>query len=572
MLAAEVPMQIPVTRHFATVPGGLFGPRQVHYRRAGSGPCVLLFHQSPLSSRDVLPMIGRLADRFTCIAPDTPGYGLSDPFGRPEVTMDEVADGVVEFADALGIDRFAAYGFHTGAMIAVAVGQRHPGRVTGVAANGFVVPTESLRAELLAHYLPPFEPKWDGSHLAWLWARLREQTIFFPWYRKDLASRMDFDVPSPEVLQHNLVEFLRAGDAYRVGYRAAFSFRGDVALATTATPTLLTATHFDPLRGDLERIRDRSTAVEVVPGGTLDETLALCAAFLARHPAPPPPPAPATAPLAGRTWQQMVDVPGGQLRVRRNTDAPGRVVLLQHDAASCSDQVEPVARSFVGHRPVLAIDLPGHGESDNTIGEEQVTVERYVPVVRQALDALGIESCDVHGMWGGGLVGLELALQDARVRRLVMSDVPWPDDALREELKAHYTPVIEPVWHGGHLLHAWHLLRDQGLFWPWFRRNRAGILWKAPHVEPAMVHARLVSLFRSPRMWRLAYQAHFAYPAAARLAKVRQPTLLCAPAWDPQLEETRAAQAANPHCGFLLLPDALQDWGPAMLPFLDGRG
>jgi len=104
----------------------------------------------------------------------------------------------------------------------------------------------------------------------------------------------------------------------------------------------------------------------------------------------------------------------------------------------------------------------------------------------------------------------------------------------------------------------------------WFRRTRAGILWKEPHVDPAMVHARLVSLFKAPRMWRLAYQAHFAYPLAERLATVRQPTLLSAPAWDPQLEATREAQAAHPHCDFLLLPDALQEWGPALLPFLDG--
>jgi len=310
--------------------------------------------------------------------------------------------------------------------------------------------------------------------------------------------------------------------------------------------------------------------VTVTPGGTIEETLALCEHFLARHPAPEPPPPPATAALRGRTWQQMVAVPGGQLRVRRNTDAGGRVVLVQHDAASSSDQVDPVASSFIGHRPVLAIDLPGHGESDNTIGAQDVTVARYVAVVRQALDSLGIDECDFYGMWGGGLVGLELALQDSRVRRLVMSDVLWHTPELRRELQANYTPAIEPVWYGGHLLHAWHLLRDQGLFWPWFRRNRAGILWKEPYVDPAMVHSRLVNLFKAPEMWRLAYQAHFAYPIEARLAHVKQPTLLCAPAWDPQFEETREAQRANPHCSFALLPDAMGDWGPAMLPFLDG--
>jgi pimeloyl-ACP methyl ester carboxylesterase len=559
-----------VTRHFATITEGRFGPRQVHYRRAGRGPAVLLLHQSPMSSRDMLPMMERLRDRHTCIAPDTPGYGLSDPFGADEVEMEDVAAAVIEFADAIGVGRFACYGFHTGAMIAVAVGQQFPDRVTAVAANGFVVPTAAQRAEFLERYLPAFQPQWDGSHLAWLWARIREQSIFFPWYRQDLASRLDFDLPSPEVLQERVLEFLRAGDQYRIGYRAAFTYRGDQALATTRAPTLVTATAFDPLRADLARIERRSPAVKVAPGGNMEETLALCEAFLARHPAPEPPPAPATAPLPGRSWQQMVDVPGGQLRVRRNTDAPGRVVLVQHDAASSSDQVEPVTRSFIGHRPVLAVDLPGHGESDNTIGTEDVTVERYVGVLRQALDALGVETCDFYGMWGGGLVGLELALTDPRVQRLAMSDVLWHTPELRAELKAHYTPAIEPVWYGGHLLQAWHLLRDQGLFWPWFRRSRAGILKAEPYVDPEMVHLRLVNLFKAPVMWRRAYQAHFAYPIEERLARVKQPTLLCAPAWDPQLGETKLAAAANPHCAFTMLPDDMRQWGPAMLPFLDG--
>jgi hypothetical protein len=446
--------------------------------------------------------------------------------------------------------------------------------VTGVAANGFLVPTDAQRADFLEHYLPPFRPHWDGSHLAWLWARIREQSIFFPWYRKDLAARLDFDLPTPEVLQDRVLEFLRAGDHYRVGYRAAFTYRGDEALATTRAPTLVTATALDPLHADLGRIARRSPAVTVTPGGSAEETLALCERFLDRHVAPEPPPPPATAPLAGRSWQQMVDVPGGQLRVRRNTDASGRVVLVQHDAASSSDQVDPVTRSFVGHRPVIAIDLPGHGESDNTIGTADVTVGRYVGVVRQALDALDVGACDFYGMWGGGLVGLELALTDPRVQRLVMSNVLWdpPEirEALRAQLKAHYTPAIEPVWYGGHLLHAWHLLRDQGLFWPWFRRTRQGILKAEPYVDPDMVHLRLVNLFKAPLMWRLAYQAHFSYPLEERLARVRQPTLLCAPAWDPQLEGTRLAAAANPHCAFSMLPDDMRQWGPAMLPFLDG--
>ncbi|MCZ8129973.1 MAG: alpha/beta fold hydrolase [Steroidobacteraceae bacterium] len=595
-----MPAAIPVTRHYASIPTGRYGARQVHYRRAGSGPCVLMLHQSPLSSADLLPIIEHWKHHYTCIAPDTPGYGMSDPFGVDSLEMDDIADGVVEFMDAVGIERCAVYGFHTGAMIAGALAHKYPERVVCAVANGYVVLTEAERRDFVAHYLPPLEPKWDGSHLTWLWARLREQTIFFPWHRPSLAGRMAIDVPSPETLTNTVVEVLRSGDHFRVGYRAAFTFRSDEALRTMRAPMLVTAAEVDPLHRQLPRIRHPSNSVEVRPGGSVQQTWELCRAYIDRHSPPPAPPLAKTRPLAGRTWNEMIDVPGGQVRVRRNTDAAGRTVLVQHDASSASDTVDAVAQSLVGHRPVLAIDLPGHGESDNVlfdaatvaaaartldeamagakagrpIGPEiasVVTVPRYVEGVRAVLDALGLDQVDFHGMWGGGFVGLELAKQQpSRVHRLVMSDVIWCDEAFLRHKRAQYTPRIEPVWYGGHLLMCWHLMRDQGLFYPWFDRTARAAIRREPHVEPAMVHGRVRNMLKAPEMWRLAYQAHFAYPVKTELPAARVPTLLCAPAWDPNYQQTvdAAAAAQRP---FVDLPDEMSKWGPAFLRFLDAR-
>ncbi|NBX58438.1 MAG: alpha/beta hydrolase [Gammaproteobacteria bacterium] len=356
-----------ITRHFASITTGRWGPRQVHYRRVGSGPVVICFHQSPLSSRDMLATMERWKDHFTCIAPDSPGFGLSDP---------------------LGVDRAAVYGFHTGAMISGAVAAAYPERVVCAAANGYVLLTEQERLDIVTHYLPKLEPKWDGSHLAWLWARLREQTIFFPWYRKSLAARLDFDVPSPEGLQAALLDFMRSGDHYRVGYRAAFEMRSDLALRNVSVPMLVTAADSD-------------------------------------------------------------------------------VLSIQHDAAGSSEVIHHLALGFIGRRPVVAINLPGHGESDNTLPRGKVTVAAYAKVVLAALDSLGIKEADFVGTWGGGLVGLELAVQaPERIKHVVMTDVLLLDDKLRKDLLEHYAPDIRPVWHGGHLLEAWHLMRDQGLFWP----------------------------------------------------------------------------------------------------------
>src|SRR6185503_13663853 len=98
-----------VTRHFVTVDG-----RQVHYRRAGSGPAVVLRHESPRSSVALVRHLEALAPRFTAIGIDTPGYGLSEPL---DVEQPSIADYAADFGptlDALGIDRCAILAVHTG--------------------------------------------------------------------------------------------------------------------------------------------------------------------------------------------------------------------------------------------------------------------------------------------------------------------------------------------------------------------------------------------------------------------------------------------------------------------------
>ena len=558
-----------VQRHFATIRDGRFGSRQVHYFKAGRGPVVVMLHQSPKSARDMLPAMARWQGDFTLIAPDTPGYGLSDPIGT-DLGMEDFGAAVIEFLDTLGIERTGLYGFHTGAGMAMEVARQAPERITCVVSNGYVVMADDERADFLEHYLPPFRPSWDGSHLTWAWARLREQTIFFPWYRRSLSARMDNDVPDPATLQSAVVELMRAGDFYRVAYRAAFEFRGGDVLTQIKVPALVTAAEPDPLSADLVKIVAKSDAVTVEPGGSVTGTLDKCRSFLLANAAPEPPPTAATAPIPGRTWNAMVNVDGGQLRVRRNTDAEGHTLVVQHDAASSSDTVDRVSQSLVGHRPVLAVDLPGHGESDNTIGETDVTVARYRAVLGQALDSLGLEQVDFYGMWGGGLVGLDMAVAEpGRIRRLVMSNVLYHTDAERAELKANYTPVWEPDWYGGHLLMIWHMMRDQGLFWPWFKRGKAGIIWQEPYIDTEMVNGRVLEVFKAPVMWRLAYQSHFDYPTHDQLAQVKVPTLLCSPKWDPNYPHSQAAHEAMPHSEFMELEGGIEDWASGFMKFLD---
>jgi pimeloyl-ACP methyl ester carboxylesterase len=564
-----------ITRHFASITTGRWGARQVHYRRAGAGPVVILFHQSPLSSRDMLSTMERWKSHFTCIAPDSPGFGLSDPLGVGEAQMQDFAEAAIEFMDAIGVERAAVYGFHTGAMICGAIAAAFPERIVCAAANGYVMLAEGEKAQIVRHYLPPFAPAWDGSHLTWLWSRMREQTIFFPWYAKTLADRMRTDVPPAEVLHAGLLDFLRSGDHYRVGYRAAFMMRSDLALREVRTPTLVTAYATDVLAAHLPRIRHASPNVTVQAGGNIEQTLDLCRDYIKRHKPPKPPRAGAAAGLAGRLRQDYIDLDGGQLRLRRNDDASGRTVLVLHDALGSSDTVAAIAHGFIGKRPVVALSLPGHGESDDTLPRGKPSIAAYAQVVETALGALGLAQVDIVGSGAGALVGLELALRNReRVHALAMTGVAFVDDALAAELVERIAPQITPDWFGGYLLQAWHVVRDQGLFWPWYERRGSAAIRQEPQVDPALVQQRVLELFRSSGTWRRAFQAQFSYPLRKRLSTAlgrgALPVMLAASDLDPQRDSMWRAAADFPRAQHALLPDAEPKWAGALLPFLDG--
>jgi pimeloyl-ACP methyl ester carboxylesterase len=559
-------MTTSITRHFASITNGRWGPRQVHYRRVGSGPVVLCLHQSPLSSRDMLATMERWKTHFTCIAPDTPGFGLSDPLGVDRAEASDFAEAVIEFMDALGIERAAIYGFHTGAMISGALAAAHPDRIVCAAVNGYVVMTEPDRQDFIEHYLPPLQPKWDGSHLTWLWARMREQTIFFPWYRKSSAARLSFDVPPAEGLHNALLDFMRAGDHYRVGYRAAFTMRSDIALRQTTTPILVTAADTDVLSADLDKVSHPASCVTVTKGGTAEQTLDLCRDYIKRHKPPKMPRSSVNLGLRGRLWQDYVDVEAGQLRVRRNDDADGRTVLILHEPGGSTESIDRLAAGFIGHRPVLAINLPGHGESDNTLPRGKVTIGGFAKAIDQALQTLKINEVDVIGVGGGAFIALELAsLVKNRVNRTVMLSPVLASAALRSELIEHYTPEIKPVWYGGHLVEAWYVVRDQSLFWPWFRAKRSNIINSDTELDPMRVQVRLLDLFRSNGMWRHAHQAAFAYPWEKKLATYRNPILLASPIGDPLRSAAVEATSAMPHLLFIELPREQQDWARILL-------
>src|SRR5215468_7200251 len=106
---------------------------KIFYREAGANgaPKLLLLHGFPTSShmfRDLMPL---LADRFHIVAPDLPGFGLSDSPGRG-LTFERIARTIERFTELIGFDLYALYVFDYGAPIGFRLALNHPERVAAI--------------------------------------------------------------------------------------------------------------------------------------------------------------------------------------------------------------------------------------------------------------------------------------------------------------------------------------------------------------------------------------------------------------------------------------------------------
>jgi pimeloyl-ACP methyl ester carboxylesterase len=95
---------------------------------------VLLLHGFPTSSfmyRNLMPM---LADRYHVIAPDLPGFGLTEvpERGRYAYTFDQLARTMASFIEVLGVGRYALQVFDYGAPVGWRLAAADPDRVTAL--------------------------------------------------------------------------------------------------------------------------------------------------------------------------------------------------------------------------------------------------------------------------------------------------------------------------------------------------------------------------------------------------------------------------------------------------------
>jgi pimeloyl-ACP methyl ester carboxylesterase len=263
-----------IDRQFVRLPEGL-----VHLRRVegGGGMPLVLLHASPGSSRGLEPLLTALAARGNAplvIAPDTPGHGDSAPLPQAQPEIADYAEALVRLLDAMGLERVALYGTHTGARVACEVGVLFPDRIGPLLFDGIGEYSPETQAEFLEHYAPEKQPDDYGTQMIWAFNFVRDQPLHFPYYKRDPEHRLTSrPVLGADALHDATVEVLKAIRTYHHAYRAAFRYptRARLAELKVHASLLDVETELPTLRAQMRALVETVPSSAIVPAGaTMD--------------------------------------------------------------------------------------------------------------------------------------------------------------------------------------------------------------------------------------------------------------------------------------------------------------
>ncbi|HEX4309870.1 MAG TPA: alpha/beta hydrolase [Acidobacteriaceae bacterium] len=187
---------------------------RLHYLIAGHGPAVILLHGYTQTSLMWRPLIPRLTDKFTVVAPDLPGIGDSGIPGDG-LDMKTAAIRMHDLAKSLGITKARVVGHDIGLMVAYAYAAQFPTEVEKLVVMDAFLP--GVSGWELAYNSPDFwHFRFHGPTPEALVAG--REKIYFAYFRNDLAADKNRSLPVADreayVAAYSRAGRMRAGWAY----------------------------------------------------------------------------------------------------------------------------------------------------------------------------------------------------------------------------------------------------------------------------------------------------------------------------------------------------------------------
>lgn len=249
----------------------------------------------------------------------------------------------------------------------------------------------------------------------------------------------------------------------------------------------------------------------------------------------------------------FVDFEDGQIHYRAagRKDAPPLVML--HASPGSSKQLEPLIDALGASRRVIAPDTLGNGDSAPPKAE-QPEIADYAEATLAAIAAFGYDTVDLYGTHTGARIATHIALtRPETVRKLILDGfgVYTPDDI--DEILKVYAPQKAPDQLGLHVMWAWHFCRDQFVYFPWFKKDRAHRTdLDLPDAES--LHLRFVEIAKALTTYHKSYRAAFRYSMREHVPQIQRPTLITFAETDMVRHMFDAARALLPAARAEVLP------------------
>ena len=200
----------------------------IAYREAGeaSNPKLVLLHGFPASSHQYRDLIRSLADRFHVIAPDYPGFGLSDipDPAKYDYTFDGISKVVDEFLKLKGFERYGLFVQDYGGPVGFRIIGRDPKALDWLIIQnsnayevGFTEAWDGLRGVLWKNRTPEAEEPFKGF--------LTHETIRSIY----LHGANDPELISPDNWESDFA-FIQRPNAVRVNLDLFYDYRTNVNL------------------------------------------------------------------------------------------------------------------------------------------------------------------------------------------------------------------------------------------------------------------------------------------------------------------------------------------------------
>ncbi len=282
-----------ITYHTADVDG-----LKLFYREAGPehAPTLLLLHGFPSSSAMFESLIPLLAGRYHIVAPDYPGFGLSDapPPDQYAYTFDHIASTIDHLVARLGLKRYSLYLQDYGGPVGMRLALAHPERVQALVVQNAVASEDGLG------------PAWDTRRAFWRDRAAHEDKVIGAFLSLDTTRQRHVgSSPHPERYDPHLWldEFahLAKPGQRQIQSNLFFDYQSNVAsypgwqawLRQHRPPVLVVWGRYDPsfaLDGAMVYRKEVPDAeVHILDAGhfaldeKVDQIASLMNAFLARH-------------------------------------------------------------------------------------------------------------------------------------------------------------------------------------------------------------------------------------------------------------------------------------------------